>query len=35
MTAALPLMKNVLTTSTKSVLVPFGLKVAASAIDPE
>ena len=33
MTAGLPLMKNVLTSLAKSVLVPLGLTVAASATD--
>ena len=33
MTADLPLIKNVLTPLTKSVLIPLGLTAAASATD--
>ena len=35
MTADLPLMKNVLTTLAKSVLIPLGLSAAASPTDAE
>ena len=33
MTAVLPLMKNVLTSSAKNILIPLGLTATASATD--